>query len=88
VVAGPSYESDDTLADPHVKTHDMILEVPDDAPTGGACLHGNPIEIQGSSEGPATNRPLVGDHADGILQGDLALVEGEIATLRADGVIR
>jgi len=88
VVAGPSYEGDDLLADPHVKSHDMIVEIPAPTPTGVVRIHGNPIKFSASPEGPATKWPLVGEHTDEILEADLGLDASERAALRADGAIR
>lgn len=88
VVAGPSYEGDDLLTDPHVKSHEMIVEIPAATPTGVVRVHGNPIKFSASPEGPATKWPLIGEHTDAILRSDLGLEAAEIAALRADGVIR
>jgi formyl-CoA transferase len=88
VVAGPSYEGEDLLADPHVQAHDMIVEIPAATPTGVVRVHGNPIKFSASPEGPATKWPLIGEHTDAVLRADLGLAEAEIASLRAEGVIR
>jgi formyl-CoA transferase len=88
VVAGPSYEGDDLLADPHVKAHDMIVEIPAATPTGVVRIHGNPIKFSASPEGPATKWPLIGEHTEEVLRADLGLDASEIASLRAEGAIR
>lgn len=88
VVAGPSYEGDDLLADPHVRDHQMIVEIPAATPTGVVRIHGNPIKFSASPEGPATKWPLVGEHTDAVLRADLGLRDDELAGLRAEGVIR
>lgn len=88
VVAGPSYEGDDLLVDPHVKAHDMIVEIPAATPTGVVRIHGNPIKFSASPEGPAKKWPLIGEHTDEVLRADLGLDASEIAALRDDGAIR
>ncbi|MFO0691632.1 MAG: CaiB/BaiF CoA-transferase family protein [Myxococcota bacterium] len=88
VVAGPSYEGDDLLADPHVRAHEMIVEIPAATPTGVVRVHGNPIKFSASPEGPATKWPLIGEHTTEILRADLGLAPSEIDGLRAEGVIR
>ena len=87
VASGPSYEADDLLADPHVKSHDMIVEIPAKSPTGVIRVHGNPIKFSHSPEGPKDKWPHIGQHTDEILGGDLGLDDAELADLRAEGVI-
>jgi len=88
VVAGPSYAGDDLLADPHVRDHEMIVEIPAATPTGVVRVHGNPIKFSASPEGPATKWPLIGEHTSEILRADLGLSDAEIDSLRKDGAIR
>jgi formyl-CoA transferase len=88
VVAGPSYEGDDLLVDPHVKAHDMIVEIPANSPTGVIRVHGNPIKLSESPEGPADKWPSIGEHTDEVLRDDLGLDDRELARLREAGVIR
>ncbi|MCB9725954.1 MAG: CoA transferase [Spirochaetaceae bacterium] len=88
VVAGPSYEGEDLFEDPHVRAHEMIIEVPTPtSPTGAVRVHGNPIKFSGSPEGPTTKWPLVGEHTREILRADLGLGDDELATLRREGVV-
>jgi formyl-CoA transferase len=87
VVAGPSYEGKDLLADPHVAAHDMICEIPVEGRAEPVRVHGNPIKLSGSPEGPATKWPLIGEHTERLLRSDLDLSEAEVEALRADGVI-
>ncbi len=87
VVAGPCYDAADLREDPHVRAHDMLLEV--ERPDGGPPLHvaGNPIKLSDSPE-PATPRwPRLGEHTDEILARDLGLGASERAALRAAGAI-
>jgi len=71
-----------------VKSHEMIVEIPAATPTGVVRVHGNPIKFSASPEGPATKWPLIGEHTDAVLRADLGLDANELASLRADGVIR
>lgn len=88
VAAAPSFEGEDLVDDPHVKAHDMIVEIPADSPTGAVRVHGNPIKFSHSPEGPATKWPLIGEHTEEILKGELGLDENALEGLRAEGVIR
>ena len=87
VVAGPSYEGHDLIEDPHVKSHDMIVEVPVAGRDKPVLVHGNPIKFSGSGEGPATKWPLIGEHTTDLLQRDLDLSNDDLETLRSEGVI-
>jgi formyl-CoA transferase len=87
VVAGPSYEGADLLKDPHVQSHDMIVEVPVEGRDEPVRVHGNPIKFSGSPEGPVKKWPLVGEHTQDVLQSDLGISDGDLAELRSEGVI-
>ena len=88
VVAGPSYEAQDLIDDPHVKSHDMLVEVPVAGRDEPVRVHGNPIKFSGSPEGPKTKWPLVGEHTQEVLRSDLGLTDGDLDSLRADEIIR
>ena len=87
IVAGPSNDAADLRADPHVRAHGMVIEVP--RPDGGAPLHvaGNPIKLSGSDEPEAQRWPRLGEHTDEILARDLGLGAADRAALRESGVI-
>ncbi len=87
VVAGPSYEGHDLLADPHVQSHDMICEVTVEGRDQPVRVHGNPIKFSESPEGPATKWPLVGEHTHELLRADLDLSDADVEALRSEGVI-
>jgi formyl-CoA transferase len=88
VAAGPSYEGDDLLADPHVQAHEMIVEVPAPSPTGVIRVHGNPIKFSHSPEGPKRKWPHIGADTNEVLRGELGLGDADLESLRAEGVIR
>jgi crotonobetainyl-CoA:carnitine CoA-transferase CaiB-like acyl-CoA transferase len=87
IVAGPCYDADDLLADPHVRDHRMVLAVP--RPDSERPLHvaGNPIKLSGDAQGPARRWPRLGEHTNEILRSDLGLGEGELRALRDEGVV-
>ena len=87
VAAGPSNEAEDLYADPHVQTHNMLIEVP--RPDGGKpmLVVGNPIKLSRMAEGPVSRFPCLGQHTTEVLRDTLGLDEGELAALRKRGVI-
>jgi crotonobetainyl-CoA:carnitine CoA-transferase CaiB-like acyl-CoA transferase len=87
VVAGPSFEGHDLLADPHVQAHDMICEVSVEGREEPVRVHGNPIKFSGSPEGPATKWPLIGEHTADLLRSDLSLSDADLEALRGEGII-
>ncbi len=88
VVAGPSYEAQDLIADPHVRSHDMLVEVPVAGRDEPVRVHGNPIKFSHSPEGPTTKWPLIGEHTQEVLRSDLGLTDADLEALRADEIIR
>ncbi|MFA5882794.1 MAG: CaiB/BaiF CoA-transferase family protein [Acidimicrobiia bacterium] len=88
LVAGPSFTAPEVIADPHVKSHNMLVEMPrvDDVPEP-VLIPGNPVKMSKVSEGPETRVPWVGEHTDGVLAADLGLSEAEVAALRDEGVV-
>lgn len=88
VVAGPSYEAEDLVADPHVRSHDMLIDVPVAGRDQPVRVHGNPIKFSHSPEGPAAKWPLIGEHTQEVLLADLGLGESDLEALRSEKVIR
>jgi formyl-CoA transferase len=87
IVAGPCYDADDLARDPHVRDHQMVLEV--ERPDGGPPLRvaGNPIKLDDAEPPGATRWPALGEHTDEVLREDLGLGDDELARLRAQGTI-
>ena len=87
IVAGPSYDADDLARDPHVRDHQMVLEVA--RPDGGPPVRvaGNPIKLADTPPAGASRWPTLGEHTDAVLTADLGLTAAELASLRAQGVI-
>ncbi len=88
VVAGPSFDGDDLLSDPHVKAHDMICEIPVEGRDTPVRIHGNPIKFSDSPEGPVDKWPLIGEHTEDLLRSDLGLSDADLEALRSDDIIR
>lgn len=74
------------LSDPHVAARNMVVEVPH--PSGVTYrVPGNPIKMSETHEDKFTAPPLVGEHTDEVLREVVGLEAGEIAALRAEGVV-
>lgn len=87
LAAGPCNSPEDLIADPHVRSHDMLLEIP--RPDGGDPLLvvGNPIKMSDLPEEPVTAWPTLGEHTAEVLAETLGLSSLEIAGLRERGVV-
>ncbi len=87
VAAGPCFDTEDLLADAHVKSHKMLLEIPRDDADQAVLIAGNPIKMSGLVEAEPTRWPMLGEHTDEILAADLGLGREELASLRDAGAI-
>jgi formyl-CoA transferase len=87
IVAGPSYDADDLARDPHVREHQMVLDV--ERPGGGSPIRvaGNPIKLSDTPPPTDLRWPTLGEHTDHVLSEDLEMSADQIADLRARGVI-
>jgi formyl-CoA transferase len=86
VPCGPINDIAQALADPQVAARGMRIDLPHSL-AGTVPLVANPIKL---SETPATYErapPLLGEHTDEVLRDRLQLSAGEIARLRAAGVV-
>jgi formyl-CoA transferase len=88
IAAGPSNRAEDLWEDPHVQSHDMLIEVPRPDADRPMLVHGNPIKLSQVAEGPVRSFPLLGEHTDEVLRESLELSEETLADLRGRGVIR
>jgi formyl-CoA transferase len=88
IAAGPSNRAEDLWADPHVQSHDMLIEVPLPDAERPMLVHGNPIKLSQVAEGPVRSFPRLGEHTDEVLRESLELSEQALADLRRRGVIR
>ena len=88
IAAGPSNRAEDLWEDPHVRSHDMLIEVPRPDAERPMLVHGNPIKLSQVAEGPVRSFPQLGEHTDEVLRESLELSEEALADLRGRGVIR
>ena len=87
VAAGPSNLAEDIHRDPHVQSHDMLIEVPRPDSDKPMQIAGNPVKLSNVAEGPIRSFPGLGQHTDDVLTHDLALDAQQLTQLRDDGVI-
>jgi crotonobetainyl-CoA:carnitine CoA-transferase CaiB-like acyl-CoA transferase len=87
VAAAPSNTPEDVLGDPHLKAHEMLLEVarPDGEPP--FVVVGNPVKFAGGRRDEVPTWPRLGQDTDDVLSSELSLPADTIATLRRRGVI-
>ena len=88
IASGPINTAQDVIDDPHVAARDMIVELPrTDDVEQPILVPGNPVRLSKVAHGPETRWPWLGEHTDEVLRVELGLDDGELARLRADGVI-
>jgi len=88
LAAGPCLTPPEVIADPHVAARHMLVEVPRPDGDGDPVLvPGNPVKMSAVAEGPETRMPWLGEHTDEVLGAELDLDAGDLARLRAEGVI-
>jgi crotonobetainyl-CoA:carnitine CoA-transferase CaiB-like acyl-CoA transferase len=91
LAAGPCLSPPEVIADPHVAARDMLVEAPrpddPDGKQGPILVPGNPVKLSKVAEGPETRVPWLGEHTDQVLTAELGLADGDLADLRAAGVI-
>ncbi len=88
IVAGPSNLAEDIAADPHVRAHNMLIEVPRPDSDKPYLTIGNPVKMSRLQEGPVGSFPSVGEHTDEVLREVLGAADDELASLRRDGAIQ
>jgi crotonobetainyl-CoA:carnitine CoA-transferase CaiB-like acyl-CoA transferase len=84
----PINRLDQVFADPQVLARGMKISMPHPATAGASVeMIGNPIKL---SQTPVSYRrppPTLGEHTQQVLRDTFALADGEIAALRASGII-
>lgn len=88
VASGPVNSAEDVVRDPHVGSRQMLVEVerPDGVPQP-FLLPGNPVKLSKMAEGPESGWPSVGEHTEEVLREELGLDDGDLAHLRANGIV-
>ena len=88
IVAAPCSRAADVVADPHVASRGMLVELPYTSGDGQPVLvPGNPVKLSAVADAPQSRPPLVGEHTGMLLTEELGLTEAEITELAAAGVI-
>jgi formyl-CoA transferase len=88
LVAGPCATDAEVVVDPHLAQRHMLVEHPrTDGVVQPVLIPGLPIKFAQVSEGPETRVPWLGEHTDEVLATELGLRQGELQTLRENGVI-
>jgi len=85
IPAGPIYTVPEALADPHARARGMVLEC-DHPQVGRMKALGNPVKLSRSPAALRKAAPLLGEDTDAILH-ELGHADGEIASLRARGIV-
>jgi formyl-CoA transferase/CoA:oxalate CoA-transferase len=77
----------DVLNDPQIEARDMIAAV-EHATLGPLRTLGIPIKLSETPGRVRTSAPVLGQHTQDILRGDLGLSDGEVERLAAESVIQ
>ena len=85
VPGGPVYTYEQTLADPHIKARNMVVEM-DHPKIGRMKAMGIPVKSTGELLAIRKAAPWLGQHTDEVLQ-QLGYVEHDIQALYEDGVL-
>ena len=86
VPCGPVRTIGETLADPQLEARGMIASLRHPA-AGELRLVANPVKLSDASPIPDTPAPLLGQHTESILTGDLGLTRQELDELRRNHVV-
>jgi len=87
IAAGPCFSSEHILNDPHVREHNMLIEVPRPDSENPLLVVGNPIKMSRVQEGPVGSWPKLGEHTDDFLREELKLDDEALRGLRDSGAI-
>jgi crotonobetainyl-CoA:carnitine CoA-transferase CaiB-like acyl-CoA transferase len=86
VPCGSVRDLGEVFGDPQLEARDMIARL-EHAAAGAVELIGVPVKLSDTPGAVRTPPPTLGQHTDAVLRGDLGLSDGDIATLRRQGVI-
>ncbi|MDF1553546.1 MAG: CaiB/BaiF CoA-transferase family protein [Deferrisomatales bacterium] len=86
IPCGPINTVDQVLADPQVRARGMVVEM--QHPVAGRLeMAGSPVKLANSESQAPHPSPLLGQHTEEVLREVLGLDDGQIAALRAGGVV-
>ncbi|OZI19492.1 CoA transferase [Bordetella genomosp. 9] len=86
VPCGPIYTMDQVFEDPQVR-HRRVLGRMAHPGLGSMPYIRNPIHFSGTPIQEGLPPPMLGEHTDAVLAGELGLSASDIAALRAEGVV-
>lgn len=86
VPCAPVNDISQALAHPQIAAMKMVLDVAR-RDGGSMSLVGVPLNLSATPAAPGAAPPLLGEHTDAILRGELGLDEARIAALREEGAI-
>ncbi len=88
VIAAAVYTMDRAFADPHVKSHDVVMQIPHpDSATGTVPILRSPIRMSETPIDSYTAPPLIGQHTDEVLKGVLGMDDATLQRLKQDKVV-
>lgn len=88
VACGPVFSAQQVIDDPHVRSRNMLVEIPrTDHVDDPVLVPGNPVKMSGVADGPDSMPPMLGEHSTAILRDELSMTDSEIARLKEAGVI-
>jgi crotonobetainyl-CoA:carnitine CoA-transferase CaiB-like acyl-CoA transferase len=82
VAAGPCFDANEVLDDPHLHGRDMLTKL-----DSGAVVPGNPVKLSAVHAPDDKTLPGIGEHTAGVLRDELGLDDDAISDLAAGGVI-
>jgi crotonobetainyl-CoA:carnitine CoA-transferase CaiB-like acyl-CoA transferase len=86
VPAGAVRSVSEALADPQLAAREMIVPL-EHLTAGTIRVLGTPLKLSATPASIRTPPPLLGQHTDAILAGDLGFTQAEVDSLRTQGVI-
>ena len=76
----------EVFSDPQVAARSMVAEL-EHVKAGLLKVIGTPLKFSDTPSEIRTPPPMLGEHTESVLAGDLSMLPQEIAALRAQGVI-
>lgn len=86
VPVGPILGVDELIEDPHLKSRDMLVEIPHPV-LGNIVFPGNPLKFSETSDIRLDSAPLLGEHTDEILHDILGISKEEISKLHEEQIV-